>query len=120
MRFFTIPQPFDLPNKAYGLKELAEEVIAGHPSWRSSADKLALLDSILDKLDASGFVPGFVVELTDAEHEAGTPVVTVAGTQLAPHAARAVNRIARAWLSAPTKDPRPSKIEVPEPKEPSE
>lgn len=112
MRYLTIPHPMATAGKSYGLREFVDEVFVGHPSWRESADKLGLLEATLEKLDASDYLPGAIVELTDAEHEAGTPVVTVAGVQLAPHAARAVNRIARAWLGAPTKDPRPKPAEA--------
>ncbi len=106
MRYITIPKPTTVGAQAYGLRDHNLGVVAGHPDCRSSAEKLDLIESVLDKFEAAGYAPGTVVELTDREHEAYEPLASMKGQQLAGEAARAVNKIARAVLAATTTDPR--------------
>ncbi len=113
MRYVVIPKLVEVTardgsRQPYGLKEHNNEVVAGHPDWRESAEKADILESILEKFEATGYDIGAVVELTDKEHEAYAPIVSMKGQQLSGDAARAVSKLARAVLSASTKDPRSS------------
>jgi hypothetical protein len=110
MRYVTIPKPGTVPTKEgpkpYTLADHNLNVVAGATEWRESADKIDMLESILDKFEAVNYEPGAVVELTDKEHEAYAPIASMKGQTLQGEAARAVAKLSRAVLAAPSKDPR--------------
>lgn len=86
MRIITIPKSV-VTEKAVEISfaVLYEQQCAGHPFWRdeaTGADRLNMLFRITKKFGT--FEPGLRVRLTDKEHEAIFPLITMKGKDLPP------------------------------------
>jgi len=118
MKYITIPsdEPIlreDGEIRPYSYVDLYIDNVRVDPVWNSTQERMALFFGIDPKLvDASrlkdgrptpAVAPGDVVALTDAEHEALLPLITLQGKQLGPHVAMPMRKLGYATFLATDK-----------------
>jgi hypothetical protein len=108
MRHIQIPDPVVLlmvvDEKGnpvlYDLKRLNMANVWNSSKWRDE-NKIEMCMRIADKFEATKYVPGTWVSLTDEEYEAYAPLATLKGEKLNPEMALDVMKVMKPIISAP-------------------